>query len=451
MFRVFIWCLLFVVLLALAPYLLSHNGQVVIYFADYSYSLSLLTFLVFFLLAFGAFEIIASLVRYLYKITFGWFANRRERRQAKADRLVEKGLRQALVGDYRQAQKTLAKSATKANLPFYNLSQTFDLAIRNRNPRLAKELLLRMIEVNQETNSDKKLLDVSKLKYYVATEQWQKASSFLDKIRLENPSEEVELIARKVYLNTNQYAMLEDLVPNLVKKEYISAEKGQEDLAWAYQGLMQRQLKQNENKANELVTWFDAQNRSHRSNLVFRNQMLKSLLQLNAYYDAIDVASETLRRCSLKDIAQSDYFSLISQIPHDTLDFKLCRALEKVLPKFEQEQQFTIMAILAELYYRQSKFDKAQVWVEKLLTSQTPTPENILLAQVVYRKNNDSEKLLGLTKLIDRQYDLSENTANTEAKDQDQKQGQDQTASVAAGDKANKADKANTVVEKKEA
>ncbi|RIY37544.1 heme biosynthesis HemY N-terminal domain-containing protein [Psittacicella gerlachiana] len=423
MFRVFIWCFLFVVILAGAPYLLSQNGQVIVYFAGNSYTLSLLTFLILFLLTLGGLEILAWLARLLYQGLFGWYLNRKQRRQAKADRLVEKGLRQALTGNYRKAQKTLAKSASKANLPFYNLSQTFDLAIRNGNPRLAKDLLVRMLEVNQGTTEDKKILDISKLKYFVATEQWQKASKFLDPILRSNASEEVYLIARKVYLHTNQFARLEDLLPQLVKHKYLSAEQAQEDLAWAYQGLIQRQLDANAQKPAALIAWFEAQNREHRSSLLFRNLVLKALLKLNAYYEAIDLACETLRRCELKEVATSEYFELLTQLPQDTLEFKLCRTLEKAMRKFDQESQLKIMAILAHLYYRQNDFTKAQTWIDQLLTTQKEqglsyTPDNILLAQVVYRKNNASEKLLGLTNLIDTQFDLSSNTAQTPSHEQ---------------------------------
>lgn len=416
MFRILIWCFLFVVILAAAPFLLSHNGQVIIYFGEYSYTLSLLTFLVIFLVALGVLEVLACLARWLYHLFFDWYLQRRQRRQAKADRLVEKGLRQALVGDYRQAQKTLAKSATKANLPFYNLSQTFDLAIRNRNTRLAKDLLIRMLENSQGTAQDQKIIDLSKLKYFVATKQWQKASNFLSRIRLNNSTEEVLLLARNVYLHTNQYALLEDLLPQLVRQEYLAPEQAQQDLQWAYHGFIQRQLKEQNNNPQALVTWFEAQNREHRSDLLFRNQMLQTLIKLEAYLPAIDLATQTLRRCPLEQVEASNFFELVGQIPHDSPEDKLCRALEKVLGKTQPATQFALMSLLARLYYRQNQYEQAQTWIDKLISDDKElSPDTMLLAQVVYRKNNAREKLLGLTNLIDTQYNLSETTANTPA------------------------------------
>ncbi|MFC6276091.1 heme biosynthesis HemY N-terminal domain-containing protein [Psittacicella hinzii] len=411
MFRVFVWCFIFLVLLAVAPLISANQGAAIITYAGTTYKTSLFTLLIVFLLALGAFEILAFVLRVLYRILFGWYVNRKERRQAKADRLVEKGMRQALSGDYRKAQKTLSKSATKADLPFYNLAQTFELAIKNRNVRLAKELLARCIESAQDNAKDQELLNVCKLKYFVADQQWDKASEFLAKVREKTNSEEVNLIARNIYIHTGQYGMLEDLLPYLEKQQYILPEQAKADYTWVYQGYIAKQLARSD-KASDLANWFDLQTRAHRSSVAFRNEVLKTLLEKHAYYEAIDIAAETISRCKVAEVEGTIFFDLLEQIQQDTLDNKLCRRIEKYYRLYSEASQIRFMSVIAHLYYRRADYTKAQTWVDQLLTAQEKQgalhrPDDMLLAQVVYRKNNAEAKLVGLTDIIDNQYNNS--------------------------------------------
>lgn len=407
MFRTIFIALLILVVLAISPYLAQNHGTVTLVFNDTSYQTPLFNFIFGFIIFLAALYILEFLVRGIVRILFGWIINRRKRLQAKSARQAEMGLRELVAGNYQKAQVLLRRSAKHAKDPVLNLTQTFEVALRNKDMLLADTSLKEAIKIAADKDQD--IIDVCKLKYFSAKQEWSKAKELLLPVKDRVDSEEVNLLAIQIYLNTQSYGKLEDLLPELVERKFIDQAQYLEYYKLAEAGFMDIQLKDG---VPALMAWWENQTRKRRFNIYTRNVLLQKLLELKEDDYAIKIATTTFKVCNVKDIEATDFIDMVTTIKVDTIDKQLSKTIEKYYTKFSLANQYRLITLLSHLFYQAADYQSSLKWSEKQLAletsnNQTHSTDNMLLAQVLYRKLGEESKLDKIAQTIDGQLHLT--------------------------------------------
>lgn len=442
MFRVFLVALFTLALFWVSPFLAQQNGSVTFVWGEYTYRVTLFTFVLGAICGLAALYIVEALVRLVLRLLFGWWTGRKDRRAAKSMQQVQQGVRQLIAGDYVRAQKYLDKSVKNAPDKCLNLLQTFEAALRNKDMVTAEYSLKQAIEV--ATEKDRDLLDVCKLKFYVAKGRWRKATRALHDVLHRVNTEEVNLLALKIYKATTAYGRFEDLLPVLLKRKWIDQEQHDQELRWLENGLQEQHYPAKDNP-KELLDWFYTQPNYRRYGCIARNVLLEKLLKAEQWAEAVQVACDSLELVPLKELEKSEFFDLLLQIKTDSIDKKLTRRLERKFHKFSKDTQLKVMHVLSDLYFLQGNYLKAQHWIEQQIQAEKDaglhhSPQTLLLAQVVYRRLGYDNKLQELASSVDKQYLIGGPAAAALAAEEAA-----QAAEKAEGEtKATDAEKANT-------
>lgn len=422
MFRTFLIAFILLVIIAIAPLFSHNNGLVVIYFGEYQIKLSLLIFTIAIFTIIAFFYLFEAVLRLLFKVFLGWWVNRKERRARKAQAVQDKGMRKLVEGDYDKAQKLLTKSAKGAATPILNLSQAIDVAVRNKDLDKAEKLLKQAVA--QATPADEVLVDVCRLKFHVVKKSWDKAYALANDLRTRANTEEVNLLAAQVYKNTNSYAQLEDLTAYLLKQDYIDAPQALEYRQWVERGFISSKLDEVDNDYDKFSVWWKNQPSRRTKGVLARNELVAELQARKLLPQAVKEACQTLSVCAAKELEQSNFFELLDNFGTDSQDMQLVAAVSKNLTRFSLDTQVRLMQILARIYYNQGDLAASQLWAERIMETENKNQrlhgaETLLLAQMLYRKQHLTEKLLGINNLIEQQYSVEalENKAQAQAAD----------------------------------
>lgn len=378
---------------------------------DASYKVTLFVAVLGFIGFLAALYLAEFIIRLVFGLLFGWIKNRKQRLAAKSVRLAEQGLRTEVAGNYHKAQRLLQKAVKYAPDPIFALTQTFELAIRNKDLITARKALQQAAAI--ASDKDQQLLEICRLKYYVAQADWDQAYALLHPVMLASDTEEVNLIAAKVYTATGHYGYLEDQIVKLQKQGWIDNDQATELTITAAKGIIDQQLAKDPSP-QALVDWFNNLTKVRSRNVLYRNALMAKLAELGEVQLEATIAAESFYLCKIDALEATNFVDLVNNIKQDTEYRLLTKAIERKFKKFNEVNQDKLLKTLVTLLYSEGNLKNAQQWLDKLFGENAKqlvsSPDSLLLAQAIYRKLGVENQLGAINNLIDAKY-LPENKA----------------------------------------
>ncbi|MCI7354378.1 MAG: heme biosynthesis protein HemY [[Actinobacillus] rossii] len=362
MFRALFLMLILLAGLIAGPYLAGKQGYVLIQTESYNYELSLVSFVVLFVVCMAVVYGIEWLVTRFCRLsnnTYNWF-NRRKR--VKAQKQTLEGLMRMNEGDYSKAEKLIGKNAKHSDEPILNFIKAAEAAQQRGDEFAANKYL---IDATGIAGSDNLLVELARTRILLQQNKLPAARSSVDSLLVLAPKNaEVLRLAVDIYKKSKAFVALDGIIEQVEglysDAEYTALLREMED------GLLDEKM--NEEGADGLLAWWEAQSRKRRNDNYVRIGLIQRLIDCNDHESAYELTLETFKKVEDNKALSSALYSQITRLqPIDST--KLIKLLEKRAAHSPEDAACCINRALGYLQVRNGDFHKASDAFKKVLAN----------------------------------------------------------------------------------
>ncbi|MDH2925686.1 heme biosynthesis protein HemY [Lonepinella koalarum] len=388
MFRILFLMLVLLAGLIAGPYLAGKQGYVLIQTVNTNYELSLVTLVVFFVIAMAVVYVIEWLVRKFFRLsnsTYGWFSRRK---RVKAQKQTLQGLIKMDEGNYSKAEKLIAKNAKHSDEPILNFIKAAEAAQQHGDDFNANKYLM---EATQLAGSDNLAVELARTRILLLQHKLPAARSSVDSLLvMDNRNPEVLKLAVEIYQQSEAYEALDQILPVIESTNMYSSPQFtalQRDVA---NGLLDEIM--NEEGADGLLAWWQDQPRKRHNDHYVRIGLIQRLIDCNDHESAYDLSVETLKKLALESDLNSALYAQITRLQASDSS-KLIKLLQKRVKNSEESGACCAYRALGYLYVRNAEFDNAADVFKKVVAHKDQLePNDITMATYVFEQVGEQER-----------------------------------------------------------
>lgn len=392
MFKWLFFVIIFLLGVSFAPYLVGHQGYVLIETADYRYELSLITLVIIFIATLGCVYAVEKMVRSFLRLSHSSYSYFAHRKQYQAQRHTFAGLMEAEQGEYKKAQRLIGQSAKYAPHPILSFIKAADIAQKAGDIQQADYYLH---QAQKQENKPNLLLDIVSLKIRIAQQKWHDAEQRLNTLLCQgkdNP--EVLKLAVDIYCHQQHYALLFPYLEAIKTQRilspsaYITLEDQVEE------AIFTQQRKQGGHTA--LLTWWHAQGKHYRQNAITQLRFIRHLLEEQGDDDAYPIILAWLKKENIENPALFHVFCQqvcrLRQSNNETLCQKLTK-WARTYPTLKGEIERTLGFLFA---YRGDIAKASDAFHQALQSSYILSEQDQLMAIWVFEQNGERHQAKAL-------------------------------------------------------
>ncbi len=382
MFRMLFLMLVLLAGLIAGPYLSGKQGYVLIQTANTNYELSLVTLVVFFVIAMAIVYVIEWVVRKFFRLsnsTYGWFSRRK---RVKAQKQTLQGLIKMDEGNYSKAEKLIGKNAKHSDEPILNFIKAAEAAQQHGDDFNANKYLM---EATELAGTDNLAVELARTRILLLQNKLPAARSSVDSLLvMANKNPEVLKLAVEIYKKSKAYQALDDILPIIESsnmyslKEFTALQQDVEN------GLLDEVM--NEEGSDGLLAWWEDQPRKRHNDNYVRIGLIQRLIDCNDHESAYDLTVETLKRLD----SDSEFNpALLAQITRLQVSdsSKLIKLLQKRMKATEDTLGCCTYRALGYLYVRDADFTKAAEAFKQVVANKDKIePNDITMATYVFEQ-----------------------------------------------------------------
>ncbi|WP_386698165.1 heme biosynthesis HemY N-terminal domain-containing protein [Lonepinella sp. MS14436] len=382
MFRMLFLMLVLLAGLIAGPYLSGKQGYVLIQTANTNYELSLVTLVVFFVIAMAIVYVIEWVVRKFFRLsnsTYGWFSRRK---RVKAQKQTLQGLIKMDEGNYSKAEKLIGKNAKHSDEPILNFIKAAEAAQQHGDDFNANKYLM---EATELAGTDNLAVELARTRILLLQNKLPAARSSVDSLLvMANKNSEVLKLAVEIYKKSKAYQALDDILPTIESsnmyslKEFTALQQDVEN------GLLDEVM--NEEGSDGLLAWWEEQPRKRHNDNYVRIGLIQRLIDCNDHESAYDLTVETLKRLD----SDSEFNpALLAQITRLQVSdsSKLIKLLQKRMKATEDTLGCCTYRALGYLYVRDADFTKAAEAFKQVVANKDKIePNDITMATYVFEQ-----------------------------------------------------------------
>lgn len=379
--------ILFLMLVLLAgliggPYLAGKQGYVLIQTEHHNIELSITSLVIIFVLALAIIYSIEWCLRRFFSLsnsTYGWFSRRK---RVRAQKQTLEGFINLSEGNYSRAEKLIGKNAKHSDEPILNFITAAEAAQQRGDEFNANRYL---IEATELAGSDNLIVELARTRILLAQGKLPAARSSVDSLlEMTQRNNEVLKLAVEIYLKSKAYLALDSILYQIETSglydhtAFSQLERQVED------GLLDEKM--NEEGADGLLAWWDAQSRKRHNDAYVRVGLIQRLIDCNDHENAYELVLESLKKWDEKNVNNSALFAQITRLQAADSS-KLIKLLEKRAKKVEENQQCCLNRALGYLYVRDNNFAKASDAFKIVIADKSHLqPHDIAMAAYVFEQ-----------------------------------------------------------------
>ena len=387
MIRVLFLMLLLLAGLIAGPYLSGKQGYVRIETANNIVEMSLTTLVIFFVVSMAVvYSIEAAISRFcrLSNNTYSWFSRRK---RVKAQKQTLEGLMRMDEGDYSKAEKLIGKNAKHSDEPVLNFIKAAEAAQQRGDEFSANRYLIQATEI---AGTDSLILEIARTRILLQQNKLPAARSSVDSLLImAGRNKEVLKLAVDIYLKSNAYQALDNILEQVEKSGLYSAEEFETLQRQVEDGLLDEKM--NEGGVDGLLDWWDEQPRKRRNDSYVKLGLIRRLIDANDHESAYELTLELVKKLDDDDnspLAQ-ELFKQIGRLqPED--NSKLVKVVNKWAKNANLTAQCLANRALGYLYVRNNDFAKADEVFKNLIANKDQLePNDITMASYVFEQMGD--------------------------------------------------------------
>jgi hypothetical protein len=369
------------------PYLSGKQGYVRIETANNIVEMSLTTLVIFFVVSMAVvYSIEAAISRFcrLSNNTYSWFSRRK---RVKAQKQTLEGLMRMDEGDYSKAEKLIGKNAKHSDEPVLNFIKAAEAAQQRGDEFSANRYLIQATEI---AGTDSLILEIARTRILLQQNKLPAARSSVDSLLImAGRNKEVLKLAVDIYLKSNAYQALDNILEQVEKSGLYSAEEFETLQRQVEDGLLDEKM--NEDGVDGLLDWWDEQPRKRRNDSYVKLGLIRRLIDANDHESAYELTLELVKKLDDDDnspLAQ-ELFKQIGRLqPED--NSKLVKVVNKWAKNANLTAQCLANRALGYLYVRNNDFAKADEVFKNLIANKDQLePNDITMASYVFEQMGD--------------------------------------------------------------
>ncbi|MCK3657827.1 heme biosynthesis protein HemY [Pasteurellaceae bacterium Pebbles2] len=382
MFRVLFLMLVLLAGLIAGPYLSGKQGYVLIQTADSNYELSLVTLVIFFVVAMAIVYGIEWLFTRFTKLstnTYSWFSRRK---RTRAQKQTLEGLMRMDEGNYSKAEKLISKNAKHSDEPILNFIKAAEAAQQRGDEFNANKYLM---EATELAGSDNLAVELARTRILLQQRKLPAARSSVDSLLvMTNKNPEVLRLAVEIYKKSKAYQALDGILELIEKRGLYSSAKFTALQREVEDGLLDEMM--NEQGSDGLLSWWEEQPRKRRHDNYVRVGLIQRLIDCNDHESAYDLTIETIKKLDDNQEIGRALFAQITRL-QATDSSKLIKMLEKRTKHIDADSACCLHRALGYLHVRNAEFEKAATAFKKVVEQKEKIePNDITMATYVFEK-----------------------------------------------------------------
>ncbi|WP_386695651.1 heme biosynthesis HemY N-terminal domain-containing protein [Lonepinella sp. MS14435] len=382
MFRMLFLMLVLLAGLIAGPYLSGKQGYVLIQTANTNYELSLVTLVVFFVIAMAIVYVIEWVVRKFFRLsnsTYGWFSRRK---RVKAQKQTLQGLIKMDEGNYSKAEKLIGKNAKHSDEPILNFIKAAEAAQQHGDDFNANKYLM---EATELAGTDNLAVELARTRILLLQNKLPAARSSVDSLLvMANKNPEVLKLAVEIYKKSKAYQAIDDILPTIESSNMYSLKEFtvlQQDVE---NGLLDEVM--NEEGSDGLLAWWEDQPRKRHNDNYVRIGLIQRLIDCNDHESAYDLTVETLKRLDSDSEFNPTLLAQITRLQVSDSS-KLIKLLQKRMKATEDNLGCCTYRALGYLYVRDADFTKAAEAFKQVVANKDKIePNDITMATYVFEQ-----------------------------------------------------------------
>ena len=385
MFRVLFLMIALLAGLVAGPYLSGQQGYVRIETANNIIEMSITTLVIFFVIAlaiiYGLEWIIIRFLR-LSRGSYNWFSRRK---RVRAQKQTLEGLVKMNEGDYAKAEKLIGKNAKHSAEPVLNLIKAAEAAQQRGDEFSANRYL---IEATELAGSDNLLVEIARTRILLQQNKLPAARSSVDSLlEMSNRNKEVLKLAVDIYLRSEAYQALDEILDSVENGGLFSTEEFQELRTQTENGLLDEKM--NEEGVDGLLAWWDELPRRRRNNVDLKVGLIQRLIDCNDHESAAEFTLEILKKIGDNTPIGKALCTQITRLqPED--NSKLIKFVAKRAKHAGDVEKCCINRALGYLYVRNNEFSQAAEVFKKVIACPNQLESNdLMMASYVFEQSGD--------------------------------------------------------------
>lgn len=385
MFRVLFLMIALLAGLVAGPYLSGQQGYVRIETANNIIEMSITTLVIFFVIAlaiiYGLEWIITRFLR-LSRGSYNWFSRRK---RVRAQKQTLEGLVKMNEGDYAKAEKLIGKNAKHSAEPVLNLIKAAEAAQQRGDEFSANRYL---IEATELAGSDNLLVEIARTRILLQQNKLPAARSSVDSLlEMSNRNKEVLKLAVDIYLRSEAYQALDEILDSVENGGLFSTEEFQELRTQTENGLLDEKM--NEEGVDGLLAWWDDLPRRRRNNIDLKVGLIQRLIDCNDHESAAEFTLEILKKIGDNTPISKALCTQITRLqPED--NSKLIKLVAKRAKRAGDVEKCCINRALGYLYVRNNEFSQAAEVFKKVIACPNQLESNdLMMASYVFEQSGD--------------------------------------------------------------
>ncbi|WP_439287373.1 heme biosynthesis HemY N-terminal domain-containing protein [Lonepinella sp. BR2357] len=387
MFRVLFLMLVLLAGLIAGPYLAGKQGYVLIQTANTNYELSLVTLVVFFVIAMAVVYFIEWAVRKFFRLsnsTYGWFSRRK---RVKAQKQTLQGLIKMDEGNYSKAEKLIGKNAKHSDEPILNFIKAAEAAQQRGDDFNANKYLM---EATELAGPDNLVVELARTRILLLQHKLPAARSSVDSLLvMTNKNPEVLKLAIEIYQKSQAFEALDEILPMIERSSMYSAQEFTALQQAVENGLLDEIM--NEDGADGLLAWWQDQPRKRHNDNYVRIALIQRLIDCNDHESAYELSVETLKKLDADSEFNQPLYAQITRL-QATDSSKLVKLLQKRVKGADEKAGCCAYRALGYLYVRNADFAKAaEVFKKVVANKDNLEPNDITMATYVFEQVGEQD------------------------------------------------------------
>ncbi|OOE96388.1 heme biosynthesis HemY N-terminal domain-containing protein [Salinivibrio sp. IB643] len=374
MIRLLLLVLVLAAGLVVGPQLAGHQGYVLISAAQQTIEMSVTTLLVLIAALIAVLWALEWVLRKLFSMSStasGWLSGRKQR---KARQQTQTGLMRLREGEWKKAEKLLAKARSHSDAPMHNLLAAAEAAQQRQDLHARDQYLQHAADINANSLA----LALTRAQLHSQSGQYEQALASLRAIKRQHPRNPVMLsLLKETYIQLEDWSALLNLLPTLKKAQLLNSEQLDVLYERAELGVMSHVASQK--GAEGLLAHWNQLPKAKRNQPVLLAGLVHHLSARNADSEAYILLRETLKK------RPDD--RLIALIPTLNLpdSYPAVVMLEELLTRDSHNP--VVHSALGQLLMQAGKWQDARSHFEQALEYRTDVSDYAYLADVLDKLN----------------------------------------------------------------
>lgn len=370
MIRLLLLVLVLAAGLVVGPQLAGQQGYVLISAAEQTLEMSVTTLLVLIGMLIAVLWVLEWLLRKLLSISStatGWLSGRKQR---KARQQTQAGLIKLREGEWKKAEKLLAKARPHSDAPMHNLLAAAEAAQQRQNLQARDQYLQQAADLNANSLA----LALTRAQLHSQSGQHEEALASLRAIKRQHPRNPVMLaLLKDTYIHLEDWSALLNLLPTLKKAQLLDHEQFDALHERAELGVMAHVASQQGTEG--LLAHWNQLPKAKRNQPSLLAGLVKHLAARNADSEAYILLREALKK-------RTDD-RLIALIPTLNLpdNYPAVVMLEELLT--QDSRNPVLHSALGQLLMQSGKWQDARSHFEKALEYRADVTDYAYLADVL--------------------------------------------------------------------